>query len=552
MMQLPEARHKMMQLPEATAAFTRAYRSLLGQVSDADALAFHKHALRTVEGTTGRPAKRACLSDAVATQPHPRFAALRKALEGKHRQELDEVNAMSARAAGSTITTSKAVESRRAGLFLHLPDPIFAHMLRFLSPYATVPRIAESQPHKIDRETRIAHTKDVLNVELVCWDALQSSRRCTEMGMYPNAELVVDGLDAKELFFYKRALESCRSAQTGSGSAQTCFSETDDNVHAWLQALYQQAPAEGSLSCSARPGQIKLPAHSVLMILQAVEPRLCTILHASILISTHELSLPGSLSEKFDHPFDHAKFEHEHPQRLAVIISARDVQLAAALMSPDSSEGGINNCRGLIINCDGIGHCDGLLNQRRVFDEQLLLLSIRKLGHRAGIPRMSGAALRAVLAIMNEKVLAILTNAAVLALHDKKSFQQPPYPEDWQTVMAAAAAHYGQPGAEQSGEGPPLEHQYYPTSACMQEDSGSVFLLGESVVERARELCGYCVYGHQFGISKMLLHEMAGTRDGWLDMEEAEAVSSSDDDHDDYDENDDDAGDGGDENDGTA
>jgi hypothetical protein len=499
-----------MLLAEATAAFTRAYHSMLGQVSAADIPAFREHALSTVDGHAGRPAKRACLSEAevppdtVVPVPHPRFAALRIALAGKHRQELAEVDAMATRAAGST--SHKRCESTCVGL-LHLPDTIFAHVLRFLSPCAAA-------PHKIDRGARIANTKDVLNVELICWDALQFSRRCAEMDVWCTQN-VVDGLDAKDSFFYKFALLSCRDVQR---CGQTCFSERDENVHAWLQALYQQGHwgyiSSSGTSASDRETRpsayMKLPTHSVLMILQAVEPRMVKILQASLQISVHEQA-DSLLTFKYDH----SKFEHEYrPSPAMMIVSDLEVQCAAALMSEFSErEGYCSN--GLSIS-DGqpTFSCafGGFVSAQGAmpFDEQLLLSSIRKLGHRAGIPRMSGSAFRATLAIMNSEVFAILRSAAVLALHDNDALQRPPYPEDWQDAMSAFALSYTQPVGELPEEGRPELLAYYPTSACIQEGDDVTVLLGQSVIERACELHGYRVYGSglQF-VSSKALHEMS-------------------------------------------
>jgi hypothetical protein len=109
-----------------------------------------------------------------------------------------------------------------------------------------------------------------------------------------------------------------------------------------------------------------------------------------------------------------------------------------------------------------------------------LSLSIRELGYRAGIPRMSPCALTKVLGLLHFSLREILEHAYILATYAKQPLGE--YDDEEATVTTIEA--YGDSAS-------------YPTSACYRDDptGQDTVILGTSVVIKACQAAGYKMYG---------------------------------------------------------
>jgi hypothetical protein len=367
--------------------------------------------------------------------------ARKTAMLARHRHELEELD--------EQIPPPPA-EKRccrglpRSGMLPHLPDRLLLHIFRMLSP-----------------ANFVGSARDLLSLESVSFDISQAMRQNSHLALYPHSPTNTTSMDAREYFFYFKAMRAIREAQ--SSTSESCFAHLSEHqLQLWVVELLKQSSVDPVTA-------ISIPTHSVHAMLVALGPQAVVWLKGALRISS-------SAVQRFQ-PESLTMSQSCFADRL-IVVEQQDVDLACGSMTAHKT-GGFEV------------HAKLDISRALPFDYDK---SIRKLGFLAGIPRMSPAAVKAVFAIMNYELRDIINHALIRTQHANEPYVPPD-----------ADSH-----ADCWTEAP---YSSYPTSAFYtdQTTGQQLAILGTSVVMQACTAAGYHVYGYH----NEKAQEQAGARISW-------------------------------------
>ena len=154
------------------------------------------------------------------------------------------------------------------GGILLLTDSILLRICRMLAPFS-----------------RTDSAKDLLSLEVVSYDLSSLLRRSLHKALYPVMECgTYPQMNAREQFFHVKALDNVKTLQ---GSTHSCFTRIVPSGQYWVDQLAQiKLPSLFPLLPSAK---LHVPAHSLEVILAAIEPTLVSLLKNAMLLCVYRM-----------------------------------------------------------------------------------------------------------------------------------------------------------------------------------------------------------------------------------------------------------------------
>jgi hypothetical protein len=400
------------------------------------------------------------------------FEARKLAMHSRHRRELQLLELDETLSLPTSVKRSRRLES---GALPRMPDILLLRICRMLAPaeYSSKGRTPPCEEERQDSAT------DLLNLEIVCHDMTECLRRSSHLALYPHIPATIpatlfqswrlsventdcdnwSAMDAREQFFYYRALREISNNQCATSS---CFSQLGaGEKQQWLNKLAEHRqnvlPSE-MLQQAAHPPALIVPERSVDIMMAVVEPVIVILLQSALNVAC----------KKSDRP---------------VIVDCKSLLCAHTILwaHRNSGRGGETIEKYTLSTVTQMVFEENSLMIELPFD---LSLSIRELGYRAGIPRLSPGALTKVLGLLHFSLREILEHAYILATYANQPLGE--YDDEKADDKKAD---------DECGDNDETAFSY-PTSACYRDDSTGqdTVILGTSVVIKACQAAGYKMY----------------------------------------------------------
>ena len=329
------------------------------------------------------------------------------------------------------------------GGILLLTDSILLRICRMLAPFS-----------------RTDSAKDLLSLEVVSYDLSSLLRRSSHKALYPVMECgTYPQMNAREQFFHVKALDNVKTLQS---STHSCFTRIVPSGQYWVDQLAQiKLPSLFPLLPSAK---LHVPAHSLEVILAAIEPTLVSLLKNAMLLCVYRM--------------------RSQCDQMCIVTDV-DITVAQRVQYD-------NLCCGYMTS-----PLDDVLNSRLTLPISELDLSacVREMGYRAGIPRLAPSALTLVSELANQMLWTVLRQGCILAEYAHKPFKLPSeqVSSDHERRQAAGEAF------EHVWTSSTLNHKYpdtYPTSAFFIDSDGKTrVIIGTDTAVYACKQLGYKLYG---------------------------------------------------------